>query len=361
MFTVGLNRAVSLLGREGRAVRAGATVLKNLGAHPELRRRGAGFLRALRSLCEARQGQCDAPKEPRARSRSPWRKRCQLIAAKSAQGLPKRPKPQSGEAEKGARRQKRSRQESAAVILPPRNAGQLERPVAKPKRPQKNRPQGRFLRSKRFSNSSDSSGKTGKREIARAFNVKGGDRITPEELLREHGRRRVDRRQEPEACAARGSAAGAVLEIVGDDRMATLSPSRSTWAEDAGPAATRADDVKASRTRRRRGHRRPCSGAHRLALAGRRLRLYRRGRSRSCRATHEPARHLPHACRRGGIIDPIDKKQLKEWRVARGATEAPRTANWSASRTKAGRTLRRAARADCRSARQSGGSNAPPV
>ena len=58
----------------------------------------------------------------------------------------------------------------------------------------------------------------------------------------------------------------------------------------------------------------------------------------------------------GGVIDPVDRKQLKEWRVARGATQRRR--EWRTRPLRAWRTgsLRRRQRPRHRPARQSAGS-----
>ena len=165
-----------------------------------------------------------------------------------------------------------------------------------------------------------SSVEAGKREIARAFGIKGGDRIALKELLRDMaddgliaGSRRY--LQRPGVLPS-----VTVLEIVERDSYGEFIARPATWPEehgtpprvlmveskqDKGPAAGIGDRVLARIT----------------ALGPDADPPYQaRTIKRLPRLTHSQLgifRALPGG---GGVIDPVDRKQLKEWRVARGAT-----------------------------------------
>ena len=87
----------------------------------------------------------------------------------------------------------------------------------------------------------------------------------------------------------------------------------------ARPGAGRARSAGRRRGRARPG--RPHPGAHHPPRRQGRRRLPLRGRADQAPAAREaaPARHLPHARRGGGgLIDPVDRKELKEWPIAAG-------------------------------------------
>ena len=165
-----------------------------------------------------------------------------------------------------------------------------------------------------------SSVEAGKREIARAFGIKGGDRIALKELLRDMaddgliaGSRR--KLQRPGVLPS-----VTVLEIVERDSYGEFIARPATWPEehgapprvlmveskqDKGPAAGIGDRVLARITALG-----PDADPPYQARTIKRL-------PRLTRSQLGIFRALPGG---GGVIDPVDRKQLKEWRVARGAT-----------------------------------------
>ena len=167
------------------------------------------------------------------------------------------------------------------------------------------------------------SGQLGKREIARAFAVKGGDRIALKQLLAEmtgEGLLSGNRKsfKQPGALPP-----VAVLEIVARDAEGELV------AEAAG------GDVGADGRRERvlvlpwRGARKsePALGEGDRVLA--RLTRLKEADAAGYRYEAEPIKRLPKEKRRqlgifrtrakgGGVIDPIDRKEMKEWPIAPG-------------------------------------------
>ena len=162
--------------------------------------------------------------------------------------------------------------------------------------------------------------KSGKREIARAFGVKGGDRVALKELLRsmaDDGLIAGSRRKlvKPGALPP-----VTVIEIVSRDRDGEFVARPATWDEehgapprilmveskrDAGPAAGIGDRVLARITALGADAEYPYQARTIKKLA---------------RATQRMLgifRSLPGGT---GVIDPIERKQLKEWPVARGNT-----------------------------------------
>jgi ribonuclease R len=162
--------------------------------------------------------------------------------------------------------------------------------------------------------------KTGKREIARAFHIKGGARAELKGLLSEMA----------EEGLLRGNRKGfkepghlppvAVLEIVGRDADGELVGEPAVWdaAEGDRPRAL----VLAARGKGRSGE--PVLGqgdrilAHVTRLEGRDVDGYR--------YEAQPIKRIPRTERRllgifrskagGGIVDPIDRRELREWPVA---------------------------------------------
>jgi ribonuclease R len=167
---------------------------------------------------------------------------------------------------------------------------------------------------------STASRETGKREIARAFGVKGGDRIALKQLLRDMAddgliagsRRKLTR---PGVLPP-----VTVIEITGRDRDGEFVARPSVWdlehgpeprivmvesKRDSGPAAGVGDRVLARITALGEEADYPYEARtiKRLArAAGNLLGIFRA---------------LPGG---SGVIDPVDRKQLKEWPVARGQT-----------------------------------------
>jgi ribonuclease R len=161
---------------------------------------------------------------------------------------------------------------------------------------------------------------TGKREIARAFGIKGGDRIALKELLRdmtEEGlvagsRRKLER---PGVLPS-----VTVIEIVARDADGEFIGRPSTWAEEHGAAPR----ILVRESKQEKG---APAGIGDRVLA--RISALRGDGDYAYQA--RPIKKLPRPIRSqlgifrslpggSGVIDPVDRKQLKEWRVARGAT-----------------------------------------
>jgi ribonuclease R len=161
---------------------------------------------------------------------------------------------------------------------------------------------------------------TGKREIARAFGIKGGDRIALKALLRDMAddgliagsRRKLTR---PGVLPP-----VTVLEITGRDEDGEFIARPSTWDEEhgapprilmveskreAGPVAGIGDRVLARIT--------PLGAEAGYPYQARTIKRL----ARAVQKLLGIFRALPGAT---GVIDPVDRKQLKEWPVARGAT-----------------------------------------
>ena len=162
---------------------------------------------------------------------------------------------------------------------------------------------------------------TGKREIARAFGIKGGDRIALKELLRDMAddgliagsRRKLTR---PGVLPS-----VTVIEIVARDPDGEFVGRPSTWHEEHGPAPR----IVMAESKRDTG---PVAGIGDRVLAritplGADADYPYQARTikRLARATQRPLgifRTLPGGT---GVIDPVDRKQLKEWPVTRGNTD----------------------------------------
>ena len=162
---------------------------------------------------------------------------------------------------------------------------------------------------------------TGKREIARAFGIKGGDRIALKELLRDMAddgliagsRRKLTR---PGVLSS-----VTVIEIVARDPDGEFVGRPGTWHEEHGPAPR----IVMAESKRDTG---PVAGIGDRVLAritplGADADYPYQARTikRLARATQRPLgifRALPGGT---GVIDPVDRKQLKEWPVTRGNTD----------------------------------------
>jgi len=162
---------------------------------------------------------------------------------------------------------------------------------------------------------------TGKREIARAFGIKGGDRIALKELLRDMAddgliagsRRKLTR---PGVLPS-----VTVIEIVARDPDGEFVGRPGTWHEEHGPAPR----IVMAESKRDTG---PVAGIGDRVLAritplGADADYPYQARTikRLARATQRPLgifRALPGGT---GVIDPVDRKQLKEWPVTRGNTD----------------------------------------
>lgn len=169
--------------------------------------------------------------------------------------------------------------------------------------------------------------KVGKREIAKAFAIKGGQRRDLKDLLNEMAAEgllvgnRKDFRQPGQLPPV------TVLEVKEIDAEGDLVAEPITWNIDEGPRprAIVVDARPAGRDRRQGSALPPGPGDRILA------RLTRLEEPSPAGALYEAAviRRLPREKRRllgiyrdgggrGGSIDPIDRKALKEWTVARG-------------------------------------------
>jgi ribonuclease R len=191
--------------------------------------------------------------------------------------------------------------------------------VAKSKGARRNKPTGK-LPSKQdiLDFLATATGEAGKREIARAFGVKGGDRIALKELLR--------------GMADDGLIAGSrrkltrpgvlppvtVLEIVSRDADGEFIAKPASWDEEHGPPPR----ILMTESRREAG---PVAGIGDRVLA----RITPLGadadypyQARTIKRLARAARSLLGIFRAlpggAGVIDPVDRKQLKEWPVPRG-------------------------------------------
>ncbi len=161
---------------------------------------------------------------------------------------------------------------------------------------------------------------TGKREIARAFGIKGGDRIALKELLRDMAddglitgsRRKLTR---PGVLPS-----VTVIEIVARDADGEFIGRPGTWDEEHGPAPR----IVMAESKRGTG---PVAGIGDRVLA----RITPLGADADYPYQARTIKRLARATQRllgifralpggTGVIDPVDRKQLKEWPVTRGNT-----------------------------------------
>ena len=162
---------------------------------------------------------------------------------------------------------------------------------------------------------------TGRREIARAFGIKGGDRIALKELLRDMAddgliagsRRKLTR---PGVLPS-----VTVIEIVARDPDGEFVGRPSTWHEEHGPAPR----IVMAESKRDTG---PVAGIGDRVLA----RITPLGADADYPYQARTIKRLARATQRllgifralpggTGVIDPVDRKQLKEWPVTRGNTD----------------------------------------
>jgi ribonuclease R len=163
-------------------------------------------------------------------------------------------------------------------------------------------------------------GDAGKREIARAFGVKGGDRIALKALLRDMAddgliagsRRKLTR---PEMLPP-----VTVLEITGRDADGEFIARPASWDEEHGPPPR----ILMTESKRDTG---PVAGIGDRVLA----RITALGADADYPYQARTIKRLARAGRPmlaifralpggAGVLDPIDRKQLKEWPVPRGST-----------------------------------------
>jgi ribonuclease R len=166
----------------------------------------------------------------------------------------------------------------------------------------------------------DAGRRAGKRDIARAFAVKGGDRVALKELLAEMAEEGLLAGNRKRWRPAGALPAVAVLEIVARDSEGELIAEPAVWEE--GGARPR---VLVLPERSPGGA--PALGEGDRILA--KLTELADADVFGYRYEAEPIKRLPRERRRqlgifrarrkgGGVIDPIDRRELKEWPVAAG-------------------------------------------
>ena len=164
------------------------------------------------------------------------------------------------------------------------------------------------------------SDQAGKREIARAFGVKGGDRIALKALLRDMADDGLIAGLRRKLTRAGVLPPVTVLEIVSRDADGEFIARPAVWDEEHGPPPR----ILMSESRREAG---PAAGIGDRVLA----RITPLGadadypyQARTIKRLARAARSLLGIFRAlpggSGVIDPIDRKQLKEWPVARAST-----------------------------------------
>jgi ribonuclease R len=165
-----------------------------------------------------------------------------------------------------------------------------------------------------------SSVEAGKREIARAFGIKGGDRIALKELLRDMADDGLIAGSRRKLQCPGVLPSVTVLEIVDRDSYGDFIARPANWSEEHGPPPR----VLIAESKQDRS---PASGVGDRVLA----RITPLGAGADYPYQARPIKRLPHTTRSQlgifralpgghGVIDPVDRKQLKEWRVAGGAT-----------------------------------------
>jgi ribonuclease R len=161
---------------------------------------------------------------------------------------------------------------------------------------------------------------TGKREIARVFGIKGGDRIALKALLRDMADDGLIAGSRRKLTRAGGLPPVTVIEITGRDADGEFVARPATWDEEHGPAPR----ILMTESKRDQG---PVAGIGDRVLAritplGTEAGYPYQARTikRLARATQRLLgifRALPGGT---GVIDPVERKQLKEWPVTRGNT-----------------------------------------
>ena len=161
--------------------------------------------------------------------------------------------------------------------------------------------------------------RVGKREIARAFKIRGGDRIELKRLLREMAEDGLIEGSRRRLTRAGALPPVAVIEIVDRDRDGELVATPASWQSDEEGAPPRILVLTGGRMPG------PTPGVGDRLLA--RLAPLDEVDASGCAYEARPIKRLArererllgiyHALgRRGGVIDPVDRKQLKEWPVS---------------------------------------------
>ena len=165
-----------------------------------------------------------------------------------------------------------------------------------------------------------STAQAGKREIARAFGVKGADRITLKALLRDMADEGLIAGSRRKLTRPGTLPPVTVLEIVSRDPDGEFIARPATWDEEHGAPPR----ILMVESKREAG---PAAGIGDRVLA----RITALGadadypyQARTIKRLPRTAKHLLGIFRSlkdgRGVIDPVDKKQLKEWTVPRGST-----------------------------------------
>ena len=349
VFSVGLNRAVALLaekaaGNKSRFQRAKPTVLKDLGEHPD----GGGKIEVLsgRYGPYVKHGAVNATipngKDPAAISVA---EAVELIAARAAKGPSKKKKPvrkAAGEAKPAAKGAKSGK---AAAGKPPRVAQprSRRRPTPRPERSHDpppgtadmpRRPKGNQKggppkrdglpgRDEIIEFIKTSPTKVGKREIARAFGVRGPQRVDFNRLLAsmtEDGMLSGDRKS---LRKKGGLPPVTILEVTGRDDDGDLIAKPAVWEEEGerpevliAPRKARGPEVDIEAS---------------IGVGDRVLARISEIDDPSAGYRFEafPIKRLPREKRRligifrahrngGGSIEPVDRKQLRSWSIAKG-------------------------------------------
>ena len=165
--------------------------------------------------------------------------------------------------------------------------------------------------------------KVGKREIARAFGIKGSDRIGLKRLLSELGHEGVLAKQRKEVRVKGGVPPVAVLEVVGRDEDGDLVAEPVVW----DTAEGRRPKLLLVRSPRFEADEAALGIGDRILARVRRL----EGRDvEGFQYEGEPFKKLPREKRRllgiyranakrgGGLIAPVERKELRDWPVAPG-------------------------------------------
>jgi ribonuclease R len=165
-----------------------------------------------------------------------------------------------------------------------------------------------------------STAQAGKREIARAFGVKGADRITLKALLRDMTEEGLIAGSRRKLTRPGTLPPVTVLEIVSRDRDGEFIARPATWDEEHGAPPR----ILMVESKREAG---PAAGIGDRVLA----RITALGADADYSYQARTIKRLPRTAKHPlgifrslkdgrGVIDPIDKKQLKEWTVPRGST-----------------------------------------
>ena len=164
------------------------------------------------------------------------------------------------------------------------------------------------------------SSETGKREIARAFGVKGGDRIALKDMLREMADEGLIAGSRRKLTRPGVLPPVTVIEVTARDADGEFIARPATWDDGHGPAprilmveGKRDTDPVAGIGDRVLARITPRPGDADYPYQARTIKRL----ARAARSLLGVFRALPGGT---GVVDPIDRKQLKEWPVPRGAT-----------------------------------------